>query len=118
MTIRNIIPVLFAIMLSACTPILDYYSLSNHKQDIKNAQNMEEVMKTLHSGDKETAFRQMQALAENGNAEAQFEYSHFFLNGSDRTPQDYGKAIEWLEKSAAQGNVNAQFNLGVMYDKG
>jgi TPR repeat protein len=34
------------------------------------------------------------------------------------TPQDYALAKQCLEKSAAQGNADAQFNLRVMHDKG
>jgi TPR repeat protein len=31
-----------------------------------------------------------------------------------KIPEDYGKAREWYEKSAAQGDANAQFYLGLM----
>ena len=32
--------------------------------------------------------------------------------------QDYAKAREWWEKAAAQGNADAQYNLGVVYENG
>ena len=32
--------------------------------------------------------------------------------------QDYAKAREWWEKAAAQGDVDAQYNLGFMYYDG
>ncbi len=32
--------------------------------------------------------------------------------------QDYNEAFNWFEKAAEQGDVNAQFNLGIMYYKG
>jgi len=30
-------------------------------------------------------------------------------------PKNAAKAIEWFKKAAAQGNSDAQFNLGMMY---
>ncbi len=33
-------------------------------------------------------------------------------------PQDYAQAMKWYRKAAEQGDARAQFNLGVMYDKG
>lgn len=32
--------------------------------------------------------------------------------------QDYAKAKEWYEKAALQGNEEAQFSLGVLYEEG
>ena len=32
--------------------------------------------------------------------------------------QDYKQAVEWFRKAAAQGNADAQYNLGVMYSNG
>ena len=31
---------------------------------------------------------------------------------------NYKKAIEWYEKAAEQGDAEAQYNLGVMYENG
>jgi TPR repeat protein len=28
---------------------------------------------------------------------------------------DYGKAVQWWQKTADQGHANAQFNIGVAY---
>jgi TPR repeat protein len=28
------------------------------------------------------------------------------------------KAVEWYQKAAAQGDVTAQYNLGILYEKG
>jgi TPR repeat protein len=33
-------------------------------------------------------------------------------------PQDYAEAVKWYRKAADQGNAVAQYDLGVMYDKG
>ncbi len=32
--------------------------------------------------------------------------------------QDYAEAVGWWRKAVEQGNAGAQYNLGVMYDKG
>ena len=31
--------------------------------------------------------------------------------------QDYATAVEWFRKAADQGDANAQYNLGVMYEE-
>jgi len=33
-------------------------------------------------------------------------------------PKDYAEAVKWYRLAAAQGNANAQLNLGIMYGKG
>ena len=32
--------------------------------------------------------------------------------------QDDGEAVRWLRKAAEQGDADAQFNLGSLYDEG
>lgn len=55
-------------------------------------------------------------------------YAHdAFLNDFDqrevpdpdgRVPKDYAEAIHWFRKAAEQGNVKAQFSLGLKYEEG
>jgi TPR repeat protein len=33
-------------------------------------------------------------------------------------PQDFNSAVEWYQRAAAQGDSNAQYNLGVLYQLG
>ena len=33
-------------------------------------------------------------------------------------PQDYSKALKWTRKAADQGDLTAQFGLGLMYELG
>ena len=40
---------------------------------------------------------------------------HFEGQGA---PQDYTEALQWFRSAADQGNADAQYNLGVMYDEG
>ena len=39
-------------------------------------------------------------------------------HGGKDIPQDYAKSLEWSQKAANQGNAQAQFNLGLMYNEG
>lgn len=47
-------------------------------------------------------------------AEAQYKLADLYLSG-EGAPQDQSKALEWFEKSANQGNVNAASQLGNIY---
>ena len=33
-------------------------------------------------------------------------------------PQEYGAAVSWYRQAVEQGNAQAQFNLGILYEKG
>jgi len=68
-------------------------------------------------GDYATARREWRPLAEQGNANAQFNLGLMYDNGQG-VSQDYAKALQWYRKAAEQGNVEAQYNLGFMYDNG
>lgn len=61
-------------------------------------------------------------IAEAGDSDAQYKAGSMYLDGkihsANNPERDYMKAIEWYEKSAAQGNQKAQFQLGWMYFRG
>ena len=58
-----------------------------------------------------------QALAEAGNAAAQYNLGVMYDNGQG-VPQDDVEAVRWLRLAADQGYVSAQLALGVMYASG
>ena len=59
------------------------------------------------------------ARAERGDASAQCLLAMCYdLSNCEGIPHDYVKARKWYEKAAAQGDADAQFNLGVMYRQG
>ncbi len=62
-------------------------------------------------------FKKQSALAEQGNADAQYDVGEMYDKGSG-VAIDAKKAFVWLEKSAAQGHVKAQFKVAYMYYKG
>ena len=59
-------------------------------------------------------FRQTLQLAEQGNADAQYNLGVMYDNGQG-VRQDYAEAARWYRKAAEQGNAKAQYNLGSMY---
>ena len=59
-------------------------------------------------------FTTTKALAEQGNALAQYELAEKYDSGEE-VPFDPGIAAEWYTKAAEQGNVQAQYKLGNMY---
>ena len=56
------------------------------------------------------------AAAERGDPAAQFQMGLFYMNGIG-VDRDEDKAVEWLEKAAAQNHAQAQYNLGIYYAK-
>src|SRR6185312_13539987 len=59
----------------------------------------------------------IEAQAERGIAEAQFNLGARFANGKGPA-LDYAQAAHWYRKAAEQSHALAQFNLGVMYAEG
>jgi len=95
------------------------------------AEPFEDATKAYRSGDYETAYRLIKPLAEGGLPEAQLNLGLLYEKGQG-VPQDYAealkwnlkaaeqgnaKALKWYRKAAEQGNAEAQFHLGLMYDK-
>ena len=69
------------------------------------------------SGDYTTAFKEFAALAEQWDADAQFNLALMYKDGQE-VPQDYKQAVRWYTKAAEQGDADAQFNLARMYAYG
>ena len=82
-----------------------------------NAGPYEVALAAAEQGDYVTALRLWRSLAEQGDADAQYNLGVMYNNG-DGVPRDYAEAMKWHRKAADQGNGNAQFNLGFMYDRG
>ncbi len=71
-------------------------------------------MEAYNRKDYATAFREWRPLAEQGDADAQYNLALMY-DRSYGVPQDYVQARQWYEKAAAQGDARAQYNLGVRY---
>ena len=70
-----------------------------------------------NSGDYVTALSEWKPLAEQGNAEAQYNLGVMYDNGFG-VIEDDREAVKWFRLSAEKGHADAQHNVGVMYDDG
>ena len=68
-------------------------------------------------GDYATALKEWTPIAEQGNADAQFNLGFMYLKGQG-APQNFETAIKWLTLAVEQGHAYAQGALGFMYLEG
>ena len=69
------------------------------------------------NGDYATALREWTPLAEQGDADAQYNLGTMYGKGQG-VPQDDKTALKWSSLAAGQGNADAQYNLGLRYYHG
>ena len=81
------------------------------------AQDFDKGLSAYNAGDYQTAFNEWKPLAEEGDADAQFNLGLMYETG-DGAARDYAEAIKWYRLAARQGISKAQNNLGVMYELG
>ena len=81
------------------------------------AQKIDAGRAAYEAGDYATALENFQPLAEQGNAEAQFNLGFMYYIGQG-VPQDYAEAGRWFRLAAEQGNAGAQVTLGFMHADG
>ena len=74
-------------------------------------------LEAYERGDYATALREFKALAEQGDASAQFNLGVMYKKGRGVT-QDYAQAVKWYRLAAEQRDAVAQTILGFMYEKG
>ena len=86
--------------------------LANTSQDALTA-----ALAALDQHNYDTAAELWRPLANQGNADAQYNLGIMYENGNG-VPQDYAEAVTWFRKAADQGNTKAQYGLGVMYENG
>jgi uncharacterized protein len=67
--------------------------------------------------DKTIPFADIFIVAEQGDAEAQFNLGRMYYNG-EGVSQDDAEAVKWYRKAADQGHTEAQFNLVEIYSYG
>lgn len=59
---------------------------------------------------------ELKKRAEGGDASAQLEYGRLLTTTGNGVEQDWPKAVEMLELSSANGNPDAQWELGLLYE--
>lgn len=88
--------------------------------DVKTSRANSEAEKPLIQSEKltpEEEFKKTLKEAETGFAPAQSLLGLMYFNGEGVT-KDNGKAIEWYQKAAIQGEASGQYRLGWMYFQG
>ena len=76
-----------------------------------------EAWQAYLKGDYAAAETELRALAETGDADAQYGLGTAYCDGL-AVRRDYRLAAEWYEKAAQQGHTQAQFNLGFLHYQG
>lgn len=79
--------------------------IPNNGLDATSAQNAESL-------------NALEALAEQGNSEAQDMLGRVYSNGLLGVPENWVEAAKWYQKAAEQGNADAQSSLGSCYENG
>ncbi len=73
--------------------------------------------KAYKQGDYATELEKLRPLAEQGDANMQFNLGLMYARGRG-VPRDYAEAVRWYRQAAEQGDARAQFSLSVMYRRG
>ena len=68
-------------------------------------------------GDYQTAYREWRPLAEQGDAQAQYNLGMMYESGKG-VAGDSAEAVKWHRRAAERGYLEAQLRLGVMHDNG
>ena len=67
--------------------------------------------------DYDAAARMLDTLAEQGDAEAQYQLAALYRAGCG-VPKNHELAARWFERAAKQNHAKAEYNLGVLYENG
>jgi TPR repeat protein len=81
------------------------------------AEDLDAAVDAMRSGDFAEAYCIMRPLAEDGDADAQYNIGWMYLNGYGLRIND-GVALEWWQKASQQGHSDASFSIGMLYSLG
>src|SRR5437660_1796183 len=76
-----------------------------------------DINDAIAKGDYATALRLLRPLADQGDAQAQYNLGVMYDDGQG-VPQNDAEAMKWYRKAAEQGEDRAQNNLASMYASG
>lgn len=87
---------------------------------VNTAETERKIQENWNNGDEELAYYMALAHSENSVAQLIIGLSYLYGDMYDipNVTTDYSKALQWLEKSAQQGNAEALYNLGFIYHNG
>jgi uncharacterized protein len=86
-------------------------------QSQKDAASYQKGIDAFAQGNFAEALKNLQPIAEKGNADAQFRLGLMYREGKG-VAQDDKQGVSWLSKAAEQGQAEAQENLAFSYAKG
>lgn len=78
------------------------------------AQELDKGKEAAWQGDYTAALAELQPLAEQGDAEAQYNLANLYRDGRG-VPRDNEKAADWYTRAAEGGSWWAAFDLGMLY---
>jgi len=78
---------------------------------------VKEALAAQQRGDYETARKEFEALAKEGDDRAMISLGLMYHTG-EGVKQDYGKAMDWYVQAFKKGNGDGYSNIGVMYRDG
>ena len=81
------------------------------------ANDLDDAVDAMRSGDFAEAYCIMRPLAEDGDADAQYNIGWMYMNGYGLRVND-SLALEWWEKASDQGHSDASFSIGMLYSLG
>ncbi len=81
------------------------------------AEDLDDAVDAMRSGDFAEAYCIMRPLAEGGDADAQYNIGWMYMNGYGLRVND-SLALEWWKKASEQGHSDASFSIGMLYSLG
>ena len=82
---------------------------------VSSAADFQRGLAAHNRGDFRTALREWRPLAEQGDADSQYNLGLMYQLGQG-VPQDDKAVVKWYKLAAEQGNASAQYNLGLIYE--
>lgn len=99
------------------TRLLLFALLATFNYGNANAQNIEDAVEAMRSGNFAIAYCIMRPIAEQGDADAQYNLGWMYVNGYGLRVND-SLALDWWKKASRQGHVDASFSIAMLYSLG
>lgn len=81
------------------------------------AEDLQDAVDAMRTGNFAEAYCIMRPLAEDGDADAQYNIGWMYMNGYGLRVND-SLALEWWQSASQQGHRDASFSIGMLYSLG
>jgi TPR repeat protein len=109
---KHLLPALFAaLLITGCTTTTPEHTVTQ-----SSSSSLASSVQFSTPSVSDTDRKKIEEGATKGNANAQFQLGTLLYESGNA--DDLPKALSWFEKAAAQGEVRAMFNAGLMYQQG